>query len=44
MVRVLFKNLLHQDERYEIYFSKRWMRNPVHVDHSIRLMPTTLSG
>ncbi len=24
MVRVLFKNLLHQDERYEIYFSKRW--------------------
>jgi len=20
------------------------MRNPVHVDHSIRLMPTTLSG
>jgi hypothetical protein len=24
MVRVLFKNLLHQDERYDIYFSKRW--------------------
>jgi hypothetical protein len=24
MVRVLFKNLLHKDERYEIYFSKRW--------------------
>ena len=24
MVRVLFKNLLHQDDRYEIYFSKRW--------------------
>ena len=23
MVRVLFKNLLHKDERYEIYFSKR---------------------
>ena len=24
MVRVLFKNLLHQDDRYEIAFSKRW--------------------
>jgi hypothetical protein len=24
MVRVLFKNLVHQDERYQIYFSKRW--------------------
>lgn len=24
MVRVLFKNLLHQDDRYEISFSKRW--------------------
>jgi hypothetical protein len=24
MVRILFKNLLHQDERYEICFSKRW--------------------
>ncbi len=24
MVRVLFKNLLHRDERYEIYFSRRW--------------------
>jgi len=24
MVRVLFKNLLHQDERYEIHISKRW--------------------
>jgi hypothetical protein len=24
MVRVLFKNLLHQEERYEICFSKRW--------------------
>ena len=23
MVRVLFKNLLHQDERYEVYFSRR---------------------
>jgi hypothetical protein len=27
MVRVLFKNLLHQDERYEIYFSKRWKQD-----------------
>jgi len=24
MVRVLFKNLMHLDERYEIHFSKRW--------------------
>jgi hypothetical protein len=27
MVRVLFKNLLHKDERYEIYFSKRWKQD-----------------
>jgi len=27
MVRVLFKNLLHQDERYEIFFSKRWKQD-----------------
>ena len=27
MVRVLFKNLLHQDELYEIYFSKRWKQD-----------------
>jgi hypothetical protein len=27
MVRVLFKTLLHKDERYEIYFSKRWKQD-----------------
>lgn len=27
MVRVLFKNLLHKDERYEIIFSKRWKQD-----------------
>ena len=27
MVRVLFKNLLHKDERYKIYFSKRWKQD-----------------
>ncbi len=27
MVRVLFKNLLHKDERYEICFSKRWKQD-----------------
>jgi hypothetical protein len=27
MIRVLFKNLLHQEERYEIYFSKRWKQD-----------------
>jgi hypothetical protein len=27
MVRVLFKNLLHRDEHYEIYFSKRWKQD-----------------
>src|SRR3972149_3861677 len=27
MVRVLFKNLLHKDESYEIYFSKRWKQD-----------------
>ena len=27
MVRVLFKNLLHKVERYEIYFSKRWKQD-----------------
>ena len=27
MVRVLFKNLLHREERYEIYFSKRWKQD-----------------
>jgi hypothetical protein len=27
MVRVLFKNLLHRDEHYDIYFSKRWKQD-----------------
>ena len=27
MVRVLFKNLLHKDESYEICFSKRWKQD-----------------
>jgi hypothetical protein len=27
MVRVLFKNLLHKDDSYEIYFSKRWKQD-----------------
>jgi len=27
MVRVLFKTLLHKDEHYEIYFSKRWKQD-----------------
>jgi hypothetical protein len=27
MVRVLFKNLLHREEPYEIYFSKRWKQD-----------------
>lgn len=27
MVRVLFKNILHKDPHYEIFFSKRWKKN-----------------
>ena len=27
MIRVLFKNLLHKDDSYDIYFSKRWKRD-----------------
>ena len=27
MVRVLFKNILHKDAQYEIYFSKRWKKD-----------------
>jgi hypothetical protein len=27
MVRVLFKNILHKDSQYEIYFSKRWKKD-----------------
>jgi len=27
LVRILFKNLLHKDESYEIYFSKRWKQD-----------------
>lgn len=33
MVRVLFKNLLHKDERYEIYFSKRWKQDRTEALH-----------
>jgi hypothetical protein len=35
---------LHTIESLQTFLSLVKVRNPVHVDHSIRLMPTTLSG